>query len=153
MKFGSNGPKSASSTGVDTLIGRQTEVLGDIVFAGGLHVDGRIRGRVVAEAGKAASLSVSESGVIEGDVRVPIILLNGTIVGDVQASERVALASKAKVTGSVFYKIIEMEGGALVNGQLVHEANTAAIGEAAADELDELSEARRIKGLSGISNG
>ncbi|HVT37370.1 MAG TPA: polymer-forming cytoskeletal protein, partial [Nevskiaceae bacterium] len=105
---------------VDTLIGKQTEILGDVRFSGGLHVDGKIKGKVLAEAGnKGASLSVSENGAVEGDVRVPNIVLNGKVTGDVHATERIHLAAKARVNGNVYYKIIEMEGGAEINGQLV----------------------------------
>jgi cytoskeletal protein CcmA (bactofilin family) len=157
MKFGNNTMKSGGSaaTGVDTLIGRQTEILGDIRFAGGLHVDGKVKGKVLANNDKASALSVSESGTIEGDVRVPNIMLNGAVIGDVYASEKITLAAKARVNGNVYYKIIEMEGGAQVNGQLVHE--TAAMAQQAVDveigpdgsgsAYDELSEARRVKGL------
>ena len=141
-----------STASVDTLIGRQTEILGDVRFSGGLHVDGRIKGKVVSSGDKSASLSVSDVGTIEGDVNVPNIVLNGHVSGDVRATVKVTLASKARVTGNVYYRVIEMESGATVNGQLVHE-----VGEAVAaithqkpgETSDELSEARRIKGLTG----
>lgn len=125
---GSNSPAAPSSKGgstVDTLIGRQTEISGDVRFAGGLHIDGKVRGKVLAAADKSAELSVSDSGLIEGDVRVPNIMLNGGVVGDVYASERLRMSSKARVTGNVSYKILEMEGGATVNGQLIHESGDA----------------------------
>ncbi|MFC4250861.1 MAG: bactofilin family protein [Sinimarinibacterium flocculans] len=152
--------KSSTSTsvGVDTLIGRQTEILGDVRFTGGLHVDGKIKGKVIASADKAAALSVSEHGSIEGDVRVPNVVLNGTVTGDVHASQKIALSAKARITGNVFYRIIEMESGSKVNGQLVHDdgtgasenfsGGTAAKAEGGSDpQSDELSEARRVKGI------
>lgn len=151
--FGSNGPKSSAATSVDTLIGRQTEILGDVRFSGGLHVDGKIKGKVLAQSDKAASLSVSESGAVEGDVRVPNVVLNGAVIGDVHASEKLTLAAKARVTGNVYYRIIEMEGGAMVNGQMVHEANEQAAAHQPKDpsssELDALREARRVKNVVG----
>ena len=109
------------SSRVDTLIGKQTELLGDIRFSGGLHVDGTIKGKVLSSSDKGAVLSVSESGMVEGDVRVPHVVLNGTVTGDVHATERLQLSEKARVTGNVYYKIIEMASGAAVNGQMVHE--------------------------------
>lgn len=121
---GAPAPKSGTTT-VDTLIGRQTEVSGDVRFSGGLHVDGKIKGKVIASADKSAALSVSDSGMVEGDVRVPNIVLNGAVVGDVHASERLRMSAKARVTGNVYYKILEMEAGATVNGQLVHESGDA----------------------------
>lgn len=158
--FGGNSNKggSTSSVGVDTLVGRQTEVLGDVRFTGGLHVDGKIKGKVIASADKASALSVSEHGSIEGDVRVPNVVLNGSVIGDVHASHKITLAAKARVTGNVYYRIIEMEGGAQVNGQLVHDGGAGAAenfsgivqkpgSETEALTTDELSEARRVKGI------
>jgi cytoskeletal protein CcmA (bactofilin family) len=113
---------NGGSTGVDSLIGRQTEVLGDVRFSGGLHLDGKIKGNVSAGADKTATLSVGETGAIEGDVRVPSIVLNGSVIGDVYAGERLSLSSRAKVTGNVHYKVLEMESGAVVNGQVVCQA-------------------------------
>lgn len=117
----SSGSGVSGSTTVETLIGRQTEIHGDIRFAGGLHVDGTIKGAVTGAPDKAASLSVSEFGLIEGDVRVSTVILNGTVVGDVRTSERLVLNAKARVTGNVYYKVLQMEPGAMINGQLVFE--------------------------------
>jgi cytoskeletal protein CcmA (bactofilin family) len=147
--FGGSPAKGGGS--VDTLIGRQTEILGDVRFTGGLHVDGKIKGKVDSTGDKTSSLSVSESGCIEGDVRVPNIVLNGQVIGDVHAAGKITLAVKARVVGNVYYRILEMEGGAAVNGQLVHEtgdAQAALTHQKNGDASDELREARRIKGLA-----
>lgn len=105
---------------VSTVIGKDTEITGDISFEGGLHLDGKVVGNVSGREGGASSITVSEQGVVEGDVRVDVLILNGTIVGDVYASEKVELASQARVTGTVYYRLLEMAMGAEVNGQLVH---------------------------------
>lgn len=151
----SGGGSSSKGGAVDTLIGRQTEVLGDVRFAGGLHVDGKIKGSVTTLGNdKSAHLSVSESGAIEGDVRVPIMMLNGTVIGDVRATEKLSLASKARVTGNVHYKVLQMEPGAMINGQLLYEGTEqmAALphhkpGEAAKAESTvlEIQDGRRAK--------
>jgi cytoskeletal protein CcmA (bactofilin family) len=112
-----------SSARIDTLIGHGTEINGDLIFAGGLHVDGRINGNVAAEEGSSSILILSEFGHIEGDVRVPNIVINGKIVGDVHGSTRVELAPKSRIKGSVYYNLIEMAIGAEVNGALVHQPN------------------------------
>lgn len=105
---------------MDTLVGHNTKIVGDIHFEGGLHVDGLIEGNVNArDAG--SRLSISERGQVQGEVRVPEVMLNGMVKGDVYASERVELAAKAKVEGNVYYNLIRMEAGATVNGKLVHK--------------------------------
>ena len=113
--------KPATSSTMDTLIGSQTEILGDVRFSGGLHVDGKIKGNVAAAGEQAATLSVSESGVIEGDVHVATVVLNGTVNGDLHAAERLTLAARARVVGNVHYRVLQMEAGAMVNGALVYE--------------------------------
>ena len=112
--------KKTSCSRIDTVIGQQTRLEGDIRFSGGLHVDGTVKGNIIAEPGSDNVLTVSEKGRIEGDVQVPNLELNGAVEGDVHASERVELASHAKVTGNVYYNLIEMAMGAEVNGNLVH---------------------------------
>ncbi len=112
---------SPKGTKIDTLIGQNSELQGDIVFSGGLHVDGTIKGNVFAEPDSASVLSVSERGHIEGEVRVPNIVLNGSVKGDVHAADHIELAEKARVFGNVYYKFIEMVRGAEVNGNLVHK--------------------------------
>ena len=90
-------------------------------FSGGFHIDGKLKGCVKA-VDPSSMLTLSDQGIVEGDVHVPNIILNGTVIGDVYASERVELASNAKVIGNVYYNLIEMAMGAEVNGNLVHQA-------------------------------
>lgn len=105
---------------VDTLIGAKVVIRGDVQFSGGLYVEGRIIGKVQADEGESAVLILAESGSIEGEVRVPVVMINGQLNGDVHASERVELASKARVLGNVHYKVVEMNAGAQLTGRLVH---------------------------------
>ncbi|MDH5785068.1 MAG: polymer-forming cytoskeletal protein [Chromatiales bacterium] len=119
--FGSSSKSASKGTKIDTLIGQNSELQGDIVFSGGLHVDGTIKGNVFAEPDSGSVLSLSERGHIEGEVRVPNIVLNGSVKGDVHAADHIELAEKARVTGNVYYKFIEMVRGAEVNGSLVHK--------------------------------
>lgn len=114
------GAKKRKAGRIDTLVGRQTEIQGDIRFSGGLHVDGTVKGNVSADNDGRSMLSLSESAVIEGAVSVPYVVLNGTVAGDVHSSEHVELAAKARITGNVHYNLLEMAIGAEVNGQLVH---------------------------------
>ena len=94
-------------------------------FSGGLHIDGQVTGSVRVVPGGAASVSVSEHGVIEGSVEAAHVVLNGTVNGDIVASERVVLGAKARVRGNVCYGVIEMALGAEITGRLI-PANAAA---------------------------
>jgi cytoskeletal protein CcmA (bactofilin family) len=111
---------------INTLVGAETRVDGNVEFSGGFLVDGRIKGNVRAVNDDHAMLSVSERGSIEGTVIAPHILLNGTVYGDVFATERIELGPKSRVIGNVQYKLIEMAIGAEVNGKLIHESDNKA---------------------------
>lgn len=113
---------------IDTLIGAGTRIIGDVQFSGGFHVDGHVKGNVDAPADSGATLSVSDSGVVEGSVAVPNVVLNGTVKGDILAHDRVELGATARVTGNVYYALIEMEMGAEINGKLIHEPRKGADG-------------------------
>lgn len=116
--------RKSGSAPIDTLVGRNTVVEGNLRFAGGLHVEGTIRGNVYADDAEQPSILIlNEGGRIEGEVNVPRVVINGTVEGDVHASERVELAAKARITGSVYYHLIEMAMGAEVNGSLVKRSN------------------------------
>ncbi|RLA20008.1 MAG: cell shape determination protein CcmA [Gammaproteobacteria bacterium] len=121
------GKKKMSNNQVSTILGQGAEIVGDVTFSGGLHIDGVVKGNVTGTEDSDAVLTLSELGSIEGEVRVPVIILNGAIKGDVFASERVELASKARVTGNVSYNLIEMAVGAEVNGKLAHLEESASI--------------------------
>ncbi len=112
--------KNKKTTHMDTLVGSQSEVSGDIKFTGGLHIEGTIKGSVIAENDGKSLVQLSESGTIEGEIRAPFIVLNGVVVGDVHGGEHVELQSKSRVAGNVYYNLIEMAVGAEVNGKLVH---------------------------------
>ncbi len=105
---------------VTTIIGEGTTIKGDILFTGGLHIDGCVQGDIVAEPDRESGLIVSGSGRVEGEIRVHIVVLNGEVVGDVYASRAVELAAEACVNGNVYYNMLEMALGASVNGHLVH---------------------------------
>lgn len=92
-----------------------TEVLGDIKFAGGLHVEGKVTGNIVSEDG-----SLHVHGEVIGEIHVPHIVINGVVRGNVYAGEHIELASKAMVNGNVYYKSMEMMLGAQVNGSLLY---------------------------------
>jgi cytoskeletal protein CcmA (bactofilin family) len=106
---------------IDTLIGAKTDLKGDIVFTGGLRVDGKVRGNITAKGDGNSTLVLSENAMVTGNVTVPHIITNGTIKGNVRAAERIELQPKAEISGDVYYKVIEMSLGAVINGNLVRE--------------------------------
>ena len=110
---------------IDTLIGVNTEIKGDINFSGGLRVDGRVVGDIIGDGDKSSTLVLSEHAVVKGNVKVPHLVINGRIEGNVSGAEGVELQAQAEIIGDVHYRMIEMALGASVNGNLVREGAEA----------------------------
>ena len=115
------GRKQRRHSVIDTLVGPNSRVNGDLFFKGGCHVDGTIKGNVSADSDSDSALSISEDAIVEGGVTVPYVVLNGIVRGDVFAHQRVELGPTARVIGNVYYNLIEMAIGAEINGKLVHQ--------------------------------
>lgn len=107
----------------DTLISNNSEIKGDLHFSGGLHIDGKVSGNIFADADSNAVVRISESGMVEGEIKAPNIIINGRVVGNVYSASHLELAKKAMVTGDVHYVMMEMVMGAQVNGSLIHQAD------------------------------
>lgn len=107
-----------------SLIARGTVIQGDVRFNGALHLDGQVVGSVLAEE-EGAVFTLSESGHVEGEIRVPHAIINGHVRGDIHAAERLELASEARVVGDVHYRTLEMAAGAQVNGRMSHHSAEA----------------------------
>ena len=105
---------------IDSLIGVSTKIEGNVHFKGGLRIDGHVKGNVIADGDDASMLVISEHAKVEGEVRVAYLVVNGEIVGPVYSSELLELQPKARITGDVNYKALEMHGGAVVAGKLAH---------------------------------
>lgn len=109
--------KKGKST-IDSLIGSSAHIEGELHFRGGLRIDGRVTGNVIAEADKQNVLVISEQAKIVGEVRALHLIINGEIIGDVYSDELIELQPKARITGNIYYKALEMHSGALVTGTL-----------------------------------
>lgn len=115
------GNKTSPTNNFDTLISGKAEIVGDIHFSGGLHIDGKVYGNIIADDDSKAVLRISDKGLVEGEVSVPHLIVNGTIVGDVHSCEHLELAAKAAIKGNIFYNTVEMVMGSQVDGRLAHK--------------------------------
>lgn len=107
---------------IDTLIGANTHITGDINFTGGLRIDGHISGNVIAADDEHSTLVLSTEGSITGKIKVANVVINGTVTGPIQAQEYLELQEKAKVYGDVQYGSLEIQLGASVEGKMIHQS-------------------------------
>jgi cytoskeletal protein CcmA (bactofilin family) len=116
--FSKNRNKTQSR--IDTLVGAETQVEGNINFVGGLRVDGEVRGNVSEASGKAGTLVLSEQGRIDGAITVSHVVINGKVTGPVRSNQFIELQAKSRVSGDVHYKSLEIHTGAVVEGKLIY---------------------------------
>ena len=116
--------KTESDKGV-TLIAKNARLEGEIAFDNELYVYGQVHGNIRA-GGDKATLVIGEQGRVKGDVRAPVVVINGEFEGTVVASNKVVLAEKARVSGNLCYKRIEMRIGARMDGQLAQQDKAGA---------------------------
>lgn len=102
-----------------TLISRTTQIKGDLTFSGELQLEGKVVGNIYSEDQKDARLVIADTGVVEGEIRVPVVIVNGSVIGNVYSSKQLEMAAKGIVKGSVHYKSIQMIKGAQVNGSMI----------------------------------
>ena len=110
--------KSAVPNTIECLIGASTRVEGNVVFHGGLRVDGHVRGDVIAGGDKPGMLVIGENARIEGDVEAAHLIVNGSIEGSIAVTGPVELQSKARISGELRYRTLEVQSGAVIEGLL-----------------------------------
>jgi len=110
---------------IDSLVGAGTRIEGNVFFSGGLRVDGEIVGNVIADTSKPSTLVLSEQARVTGEIKVTHLVVNGAVLGPIFAADYLELQSKAKVTGDVHYKALEIQLGAIIEGKLIHLAEAA----------------------------
>jgi len=109
-----------------TLISRATKVIGDLHFTGELQLEGKVTGNIIAEDEKDAKVVIADTGVVEGEIRAPVVIVNGKVLGNIYSSKHLELAAKGNVTGTVHYHSIEMVKGAQVNGSMINKLQETA---------------------------
>ncbi|MDP8566481.1 bactofilin family protein [Methylophilus aquaticus] len=112
---------------IDTLVGHETHIHGDMQFAGGLRVDGAIIGNVIENREHPSTLIISENGSVTGAVEASKVVLNGIIRGPVKSSVFIELQNKARIIGDLYYKSLEMHTGAVIEGKLIYLGEQAEI--------------------------
>lgn len=103
---------------IKSLIAHGTCIEGKLKFTDGLRIDGEVIGDILANEGRPSILVISELASVTGLVRADHVIINGRVVGPVQACELLELQPKARIEGEVSYKALEMHQGAVIFGQL-----------------------------------
>jgi cytoskeletal protein CcmA (bactofilin family) len=103
---------------IKSLIANGCQIDGNFSFSDGLRLDGGLTGNITGQVDRSSILVISESAVVTGEVHADHIIINGRVDGPVHARVMLELQPKARITGDVTYKALEMHQGALVAGRL-----------------------------------
>jgi cytoskeletal protein CcmA (bactofilin family) len=125
-------------TRLSSLIAEDVVITGDVRFSGGLRIDGRIDGNLIAhdaEADGGALLVLSHKGRVHGSVRCTDAVIDGTVVGDLDVQRFLELQSRARIDGSIRYRQLQMELGAAVRGTLL-DVQTPAVAAVPAESAN-----------------
>jgi cytoskeletal protein CcmA (bactofilin family) len=94
-------------------VGNGTVLTGETNFQAMLRVDGHLTGRVTSEGG---TLIIGSTGKVDANIAVAAAQINGTVNGDIIATEKIELGRTAKIVGNIQTPRLVMEDGAILEG-------------------------------------
>ncbi|MGH7814658.1 MAG: bactofilin family protein [Candidatus Binataceae bacterium] len=110
-------PESAADWGAEharVAVGRNVNVSGKLIFHEPVRIEGRFRGEVRSEN----LVVIAESGMIEGKVSAPRLLVLGEMRGDVEGCDRVMLGPHSKAIGNIETRRLAISEGAWIDGHV-----------------------------------
>jgi cytoskeletal protein CcmA (bactofilin family) len=98
---------------LESIIGKNSDINGELNVSGTLRVEGMVHGKVNAEC-----VIVSESAMVKGDIKARAIIVGGKVEGNLFGEEIIEIKSKGTVLGEIFTnKFFVIEGG-ILNGRV-----------------------------------
>lgn len=117
-------------------VGNGTVLTGETSFQAMLRVDGHLTGRVSSDVG---TLVIGSTGRVDANIAVAAAVINGTVNGDVTATERVELGRTAKVIGNIQSPRLMIEDGAIFEGSCTMQKSREALEKRAAEMKPDLT--------------
>jgi cytoskeletal protein CcmA (bactofilin family) len=107
-------PKATSSQPIETTIGPNTHIKGNIEGDGGLRIEGVLEGNVKT----TGNLVITESAKVFAEIEANNISIAGAIRGNIQAN-RAEILDTGRVWGDVKVKTVLINEGGYVSGQII----------------------------------
>lgn len=115
-------------------VGSGTVVTGEANFKALMRVDGHLSGRISSTSG---TLIVGANGKVDANIEVATATIQGTVNGDIIASQRLEIGRAGKVNGNIQTPCLVIEQGALFEGSCKMVKMSAATGKAKTNGRDE----------------
>jgi len=98
-----------------TFIGKSVVIKGEVSCDGDLYIDGQVEGTIDPKGNR---LTIGPNGRVKANVNAGIVVVEGKLEGNIQASERVDLKQSAIVVGDIVTQRISIEEGAHIKGSV-----------------------------------
>ncbi|MBQ7514759.1 MAG: polymer-forming cytoskeletal protein [Schwartzia sp.] len=102
-----------SEADIETIIGHNTALTGQLQSGGNLRIDGRIDGGVSA----VGDVIIGESGVVIGDIRARSLVVAGAVTGNVEVSGNLSIYATGQLVGDVRVKSLNIADGGIFQGR------------------------------------
>jgi cytoskeletal protein CcmA (bactofilin family) len=113
--------RGAEGTALTAFLGRGTRITGNLVFEGPCRIEGEVEGEVSAKD----TLTVGETAVVNARVQGTMIVIHGTVTGDVVAATRLEIRAPGKIIGDVTTPSLVVNEGAVLEGRCSMRAAAA----------------------------
>ena len=104
---------SSVSGDIETIIGKNTKIQGEVSGTGNLRIDGEIEG----ELKLSGSVIVGETGMVTGNVSARSLDVSGTVHGNAQTEEGLTIHSAGQLIGDVKVNAFQIEDGGIFKGR------------------------------------
>lgn len=98
---------------ITTLIAKTAKFRGDMYLEESIHINGLVEGSIVI-TGEGMILSLREGATVMGNVKADVVVLAGTVIGNIDA-KLLKLHATAKIDGEIIYQRILVDDGATIN--------------------------------------
>jgi cytoskeletal protein CcmA (bactofilin family) len=105
---------------ITTLLGRGASFEGKLTFEGTVRIDGRFRGEVFTDD----VLVIGEGAIVEAEIDVGEIIIQGTVVGNIKAKRSIEIHAPGRVKGDVHTPSLQIDKGVIFEGRSFMEGAT-----------------------------
>ena len=98
---------------VSTFLGHDAIFEGTINFKGTVRLDGKVKGKIVSDDG---TVIIGEEAIVEAEIAVEIVIIKGSVTGNVQARDRIEAYPPARILGELQAPTISIDSGVVFNG-------------------------------------
>src|SRR5690349_6593944 len=97
---------------VHTLLGKGSEFEGKLTFEGQVRIDGKFNGQIITKD----VLVVGEGARVQAEITAGTVIINGTVEGNVRATQLIELHAPARVKGNIEAPALTMDRGVIFEG-------------------------------------